>query len=162
MWVVAGILLGLVVVGVLAGFHAGPHAHAVASGAGILAAVWLIVMILLGQSQPLLYVLLGADLTISSVVGFAAYKALREGAAAGEEHRRHPVEGQLGRVVEALDPAGIVRVAGEDWTAVSLNGPVPAGGRVQVVSVRGVRLEVWGEDLSALQLAQPADEEAAK
>jgi membrane-bound ClpP family serine protease len=65
-------------------------------------------------------------------------------------------------VVEALDPAGIVRVAGEDWTAVSLNGPVPAGGRVQVVSVRGVRLEVWGEDLSALQLAQPADEEAAK
>ncbi len=34
MWVILGILLGLVVLAALLGFHIGPHSHAVAGAAG--------------------------------------------------------------------------------------------------------------------------------
>ena len=49
-----------------------------------------------------------------------------------------------------LDPEGIVRVNGENWSAVAVNAPVPAGTPVQVVRVAGVRLEVWGDQVTAL------------
>ena len=42
MWIVAGVLLGLVVFSSIFGFHIGPHAHAVAAVAGIAAAGFLI------------------------------------------------------------------------------------------------------------------------
>ncbi|MHB8244107.1 MAG: NfeD family protein [Acidimicrobiales bacterium] len=161
MWVVAGILLGLVVLGAVAGFHAGPHAHLIGSVAGVVAALWLLVMALLGDSRPLLYVLLGADVTISAIMGFAGWKVLHSPEGIAEHDRPPPsVEGHLGVAVAALSPEGIVRVGGEDWTAVSLNGPVPVGGRVQVISKNGVRLEVWGEDNPVIAPSALRDEGA--
>lgn len=159
MWIVAGVLLGLVVVGVLAGLHAGPHAHAAAAIVGVVAAVWLVVMAFLGEAKPLLYVLLGADLTMTGLVGFGAWRALAGGSARAQgAGSQHSVEGAYGTALEPLDPEGVVRVRGEDWSAVSLNGPVAAGGRVQVISVRGVRLEVWGEtDPLAVRPADPVE-----
>jgi membrane-bound serine protease (ClpP class) len=62
--------------------------------------------------------------------------------------RRRPVTGldslvgQRGDVREALDPAGLVFVAGELWSARTASGPLPAGASVEVVSVDGLRLLV--------------------
>ncbi|HLI42903.1 MAG TPA: NfeD family protein [Acidimicrobiales bacterium] len=147
MWIVAGILLGLVVLGVVAGFHVGPHGHLAGAVAGILAAVWLIVMLALGDTRPILYVLLGADVSITALMGFAGWRVLSSPGGLAEHDVPPPsAEGHTGIAVKPLEPEGIVRVDGEEWSAVSLNGPVPAGAEVQVIRVSGVRLEVWGEE----------------
>lgn len=155
MWVIAGILLGLVVLGAVAGFHAGPHAHLLGAVAGVLAAIWLVVMALVGNPHPLLYVLLGADVTITGLLAYAGWKVLQSPGTIAE-HDKPPssIEGKIGTAVGALTPEGIVTVAGEQWTAISLNGPVPAGAHVQVISSKGVRLEVWGEDERVLAPGQ--------
>jgi membrane-bound ClpP family serine protease len=56
------------------------------------------------------------------------------------------LEGVSGTAISELNPDGTVRVRGESWSAHSLNGRVPAGGTVQVINAKGVRLEVWGEE----------------
>lgn len=151
MWIVAGILLGLVVLGILAGFHVGPHAHLWTAIAGVVAALWLVIMAILGEARPLLYVLLGADLTISTLMALAAWKVLKSPVATVQKDKPVPsVEGREGIALSTLSPEGIVRVGGEQWTAVSMNGEVPVGGRVQVINANGLRLEVWREDESAL------------
>lgn len=144
MWIVAGVLLGLVVVASLAGFHLGPHAHLAAGVLGVVAAVWLIVMAGSGRSTPLLWVLLSADLVVSGGVGVMAWYGLSGRATAG--HRPVSLEAAEGVAVGDLTPQGIVRVRGEQWSAISVNGNHPAGSRVQVLRTSGVRLEVWGED----------------
>lgn len=151
MWVVAGILLGLVVLGVVAGFHVGPHGHLAGSVAGVLAAVWLLIMLALGDARPLLYVLLGADVSVTALMGFAGWHVLRTPGAMAEHDVPPPsVEGHLGIAVSALGPEGIVRVDGEEWSAISLNGAIPVGAELQVIRVNGVKLEVWCETNPAL------------
>jgi membrane-bound ClpP family serine protease len=56
-----------------------------------------------------------------------------------------PLAGAEGSALTALSPTGVVRVAGETWTAESVSGPLPVGAPVHVVSVRGLRLLVWSE-----------------
>lgn len=157
MWLIAGMLLGVVVLASLAGFHAGPHAHAVAAIAGVLAAVVLVIMAATGHDQPLLFVLLGADLSLSTAVGYGAWRALvsapgATGAGRGD-HLLHGgrwgIEASMGTALSTLDPKGIVRVRGEEWSAESVNGTIPAGTAVQVIEVDGLRLRVWGEEATA-------------
>jgi membrane-bound ClpP family serine protease len=148
MWLAAGILLGVVVVASLAGFHVGPHAHAVAAAAGVLAAAWLIVMAATGRGTTLLWVLLGADVVVSAGVGVMAWSGFSKATTIAPPARR--LEGTEGIAVSDLTPEGIVRVRGEEWSAVSLNGRIAAGTRVQVISVAGVRLEIWGEEAEPL------------
>jgi hypothetical protein len=59
MWVVAGMLLGVVLLASVLGFHIGPHGHAAAGVVGVFAA-WLLVKAFSGRSARLLWVLLGA------------------------------------------------------------------------------------------------------
>lgn len=160
MWVVAGVLLGIVVVAALAGFHAGPHAHLVSAAAGVAAAVWLFVMALTGDDRPLLFVLLGADVSVSGVLGVTAWRALVAGEGAGpSSSSASAIEGEMGVAVSDLDPTGIVRVRGEEWSAEAVNGTVRAGTPVQVIDVQGIRLRVWGEDVRPSVAA--ADDQAA-
>ncbi len=160
MWIVAGILLAVVVAGFFAGLHVGPHAHVPAAVAGVLAAVWLIAMALLGDAEPLLFVLLGADVTVTAVLGVGAVKVLRSPEALSEQNKPPPSsEGKMGTAVTALQPDGIVVVGGEQWSAVSVNGNVAAGAPVQVIRATGVRLEVWGEDNPMLASPAPNNEE---
>jgi membrane-bound serine protease (ClpP class) len=62
--------------------------------------------------------------------------------------RRRPVTGmegmagQLGLVRRALEPRGMVLVAGELWQAESDEGPLPVGTQVVVARVEGFRLHV--------------------
>ncbi|HVB06921.1 MAG TPA: NfeD family protein [Acidimicrobiales bacterium] len=144
MWAIAGVLLGLVAVASLVGFHAGPHSHAFAGGVGLVAAVWLVVMALTGQSGPLLWLFFGADVAVSAAVGTAAWKGLQ---AAHQVPAVQPtrLEGAHGHALVDLNPEGTVRVRGETWSARSLNGRIAAGSEVQVINAKGVRLEVWGE-----------------
>ena len=64
-------------------------------------------------------------------------------------HRRKPetgkeeMVGEVGRVVEDLDPEGLVKVRGELWRAVSKDGSrIKVGEKVRVVEVRGLTLVV--------------------
>ncbi len=148
MWVVAGVLLGLVVLASLVGFHTGPHAHFAAGVIGVCAAAWLVFMAVDGRSAPVLWALLSADVVVSAGVGIMAWNGLSGRAIAG--HHTTSLEGVEGVAVGDMTPEGIVRVRGEDWSAVSVNGDVRAGCRVQVLRAVGVHLEVWGEEDEAL------------
>jgi membrane-bound ClpP family serine protease len=149
MWVIAGVLLGLVVLASLIGFHVGPHAHVAAGVFGVLAAAWLVVMAVDGRSAPVLWALLSADLVVSAGIGTLAWKGLTtRGINVADRHLVSP-NGAEGVAIGDLDPEGIVRVNGENWSAVAVNGPVRAGTPVQVVRVAGVRLEVWGDETAA-------------
>ena len=72
------------------------------------------------------------------------------GAAAGLQAQYRPLAmgretllGQVGTVRQALEPAGIVHVEGEEWSAISADGkPIAAGTRVQVVGTDGLTLRV--------------------
>ena len=151
MWIIAGVLLGLVVLAALVGFHSGPHAHVVSGVVGVLAAAWLVFMAVDGRSAPILWALLSADIVVSAGVGVMAWNVLWRPQPGG--HHVSSPEGAEGVAVTDLAPEGIVRVRGEQWSALSVNGTVRAGSRVQVLRAAGVRLEVWGEDTEAL----PAD-----
>jgi membrane-bound ClpP family serine protease len=148
MWIIAGVLLGLLVLASLVGFHTGPHAHFAAGVIGVFAAAWLVFMAVDGRSAPVLWALLSADVVVSVGVGILAWNGLWGRAAT--VHHAHSIEGSEGLAVGDLTPRGIVRVGGEDWSAVSVNGNVSAGGRVHVLRAAGLRLDVWGEDIEAL------------
>lgn len=154
MWIVAGLLLGLVLVTSLVGFHSGPHTHVVAAVVGILAAGWLLFMASDGQSAPLLWVLFGADVVISAGIGVMGWVAIRRTGEVGSHLATGRLEGAEGVAVTDLGPEGVVRVHGEEWSATCLNGNLPAGSRVQVLH-GGVRLEVWGEQPSEVPSAAP-------
>ena len=146
MWMVAGVLLGAALLAGLVGLHTGPHAHLAAAAIGLVAAAWLVVMALSSAPSTLLLVVLGADLSASVGIGVGAWRGLRHRAAAPLRHGPSALEGREGVAVNELDPDGVVRVQGEDWSARSLNGPVRAGTPVQVIRADGVRLEVWGAE----------------
>lgn len=145
MLVVAGVLLGVVILFALLGFHTGPHSHALAGVVGFVAAIWLIVMALTGRSSAVLWSLFSADLVLSAGAGTLAWRGLSAKGRASA-HRALRIEGAEGVAVSDLTPEGIVRVNGEQWSATSLNGTVRAGSPVQVIGQRGVHIEVWGEE----------------
>lgn len=148
MWIVAGALLGATLLAGLVGLHTGPHTHVVAALAGLAAAVWLVVMAVTGAPGTLLYVLLGADLSVSAGIGIGAWRGLRPGGRPPQlRHGPGRLEGREGTAVSDCDPDGVVRVDGEEWSAHALNGPIRAGTPVQVIRAEGVRLEVWGDVL---------------
>jgi membrane-bound serine protease (ClpP class) len=62
--------------------------------------------------------------------------------------------GSTAVVVRDLDPVGVVRVGSEEWSAVTHHPPLPAGRRVEVVTVDGLRLGV--EPPRPVQTAAPA------
>ena len=144
MWIIAGILLGLVVLASLVGFHTGPHSHLAAGIIGLVAAVWLVVMAVVGRSAPLLWALLSADLVVSTGVGVMGWFGVKHRATGTPRATR--LEAAEGVALSDLAPEGIVSVRGEQWSARSLNGHVRAGGRVQVIRVSGIHLEVWAEE----------------
>jgi membrane-bound serine protease (ClpP class) len=66
--------------------------------------------------------------------------------------------GRRGEVRDALDPAGLVFVAGELWSARTSAGPVPAGATVEVLAVDGLWLEVRPVAEPTAPAAPPAPE----
>ena len=69
----------------------------------------------------------------------AAFRAQLSPLAMGREL----VIGKAGLARQALDPYGIVHIEGEEWTAEAPEGEViPAGARIRVVALDGLRLRV--------------------
>lgn len=148
MWVVAGVLIGLVILASLVSLHSGPHANVVAAAVGLGTAGWFLLMAAEGHGVPILWALLSADLVVSAGVAIMAWSGLKHAASGEITAVKHlsSIESAEGIAVSDLADEGIVRVHGEEWTAVSVNGRVPAGSRVQVLRAAGVHLEVWGEE----------------
>ncbi|MCD6372513.1 MAG: nodulation protein NfeD [Thermococcus sp.] len=69
-------------------------------------------------------------------------------AAVVRAHRRKPeagkeeLVGEIGKVVEDLDPEGVVKIRGELWKAETNGEKIPVGEKVRVVEVRGLTLIV--------------------
>ncbi len=146
MWIVAGVLLGSVLLFSLLGLHLGPHSHAVAGVLGVVAAAFLVAMLASGHTESLLFLLLGADLATTTGTGYLAWRGLRDERAGVRHHGTARLEGSVGIVTSDLDPEGVVRVGGESWSATSLDGTIRKGATVHVVSAKGVRLEVLPAD----------------
>jgi len=146
MWLVAGLLIGLMVLGLLVGLHTGPHTHGVASVFGVAAAIWLIIMATQGHTLSLVIVLLVAVVLVTAGTLALTWRGLSDQDELVGGSKAGSLEGSQGTAVTDLGPEGIVRVRGEDWSAKSLNGQVHAGERIQVINAIGVRLEVWGEE----------------
>ena len=144
MWVLAGVLIGLALAAAVAGFHLGPHVHVAAGIVGVVAAVWLLVMVIQGQSTVTLWALLVAMLIVAAGAVAIGWYGLRGSGTIAYHPER--VEGAEGVAVVDLDPDGLVRVRGEQWSATSVNGIARAGTRVQVLRLTGLRLEVWAEE----------------
>ena len=62
--------------------------------------------------------------------------------------RRKPVTGPedmtgtTGKTITPLNPQGLIRVKGENWQAISLEGNIEASKKVVVVSIEGLTLKV--------------------
>lgn len=160
MWVVAVVLLGLFALLVLLGLRAGPHSHLAGALFGAAAAAWLLAMALSGHGETLVWTLFGVDLGASLGIALAAREALRRPAA--QNHPLGTLTGREGIAVSDLNPEGVVRVGGEDWSAISMNGPIARGGRVQVVEREGVRIGVWGIEAPADQIDSGEQPETRK
>lgn len=77
-----------------------------------------------------------------TIVTFAIRAQLKQ-----PEVGREALVGRSGRTRNELSPEGMVHVAGELWTAVSVDGQIiPADTDVRVVGVDGLRLEVERKD----------------
>src|SRR5437016_4725306 len=77
--------------------------------------------------------------------GLALILALRRKVQTGREG----LIGAVGVARTQLSPEGTVFVQGEIWSAESLDGVIPAGARVRVARVEGLRLQVNREEASA-------------
>ena len=147
MWVFAGILLGLVVLASLFGFHAGPHAHLVAGALGALAATVLLVMAVEGDASELSWLLLrwrsGAFGRSGSrgLAGFGQTGPDRRPPSGAGSHRSGRGGRERPRPRRHSESArrGLERDSGQRPGQVGDGGAGRGPG--------GVRLEVWGEEL---------------
>jgi len=146
MWVVVGVLLGVVLLSALLGFHVGPHAHMFAAVLGVGVAVFLFILAATGHASATLWTLFGADLAVSVGVGTVGWKGLTTAGTRPFGHGSAGLVGVEGVAVTDLAPNGIVRIRGENWSSTSLNGTIHAGDPVQVLKAEGVRLSVWSDD----------------
>ncbi len=87
--------------------------------------------------------------------GYVIQQAIRTRRMRGET-RTDRLIGQEGEVTRELSPIGVVQVASEEWTAESVAGHLPAGERVRVVALQGLRLKV--EPIEHRAPAAPAPE----
>lgn len=169
MWAVAGALLAAFVLLSVMGALTSPHLHIGAALAGVAAAVALLIVALAEANAELAWALFGLDLAASAAIGVSAWSGLRHLRRLGDRvvlTAAPPPPGLVGcqgEAVSALGPEGIVRVRGEQWTAVSMNGPTPARARVQVIGVEGLHLQVWNEQTGTNGLPAPdwPDEEVS-
>ncbi len=97
---------------------------------------------------------------VATTGGVGAFFVLGVAAALRARHAplavgRETMIGKIGTVQRALDPAGIVHLEGEDWSAVAVgDGAVPAGTAVRVLEAEGLTLRVEAlskDEVAALQ-----------
>jgi len=83
-------------------------------------------------------ILVSGILILLAAIMWRVYAVYRRDAMVGPES----LIGKTARVVEDLDPEGMVEVEGELWKARSVGGRVPRGARVRVLDYNGLTLIV--------------------
>jgi len=141
-WVTGAVLVVLVASAWLLCAHAGGHALFVPLPALALAVVWALTVP--GHNHAAAWWLVAMSAAAAGVGGMIGAAALSQRWKAASTPTA-TLRGASGTAVTPLTPAGVVRVAGESWSAVSLSGPLAAGVPVHVARADGVRLEVWSE-----------------
>ncbi len=141
-WGTAAILLALLVGTGLLCAHAGGHAWFVPLPALVLAVAWAFTASAHSSEAGWWLVALSALACAGGVLlaGSALRQRLR-----GTVVGLPPLRGTTGVAITDMTPTGVVRVGGENWSAASVSGNLPAGAPVHVAGVRGVRLDVWSE-----------------
>jgi membrane-bound serine protease (ClpP class) len=118
--------------------------HGVLTSGGI--ASFILGSLLLTSNQaPFLRISL--ILIVAVAVLTAAFFLFAVGAGVRAQRRkvqtgREGLVGEIGVVRRELSPEGMVFVLGELWSAASTGTTIPAGARVRVVGVSGLRLDV--------------------
>jgi len=79
---------------------------------------------------------------IIAVFVFIMYKAIIPGLRRKKISVAEEMIGATGEVTEPLKPAGTVKINGEYWQAKSLEGNIEVGDEVEVMKIKGLRLEV--------------------
>jgi len=122
--------------------------HGILTAGGIVSFV-LGSLLLTEHQAPFLRISVVLILAMAGVT--AAFFAFAVGAGIRAQSRkvqtgREALIGAVGVVRSDLAPSGTVFVQGELWTADSENGVIPAGQRVRVTRIEGLRLEVRKEE----------------
>lgn len=143
-WLVGAVVVMLVASATATGAHAGPHSLLGVALAWAAAVAWFVVALAVGGMSGVGWVLAGFAAAVSGVSVALALPALRVRQLPPPPDKLPP-PGEPGRATTELDPVGVVYVKGESWTAESVNGRVPAGAEVRVVSNEGMRLRVWSD-----------------
>jgi membrane-bound ClpP family serine protease len=141
-WLTGAILVALVVAAWLLCAHAGGHALFVPVPALALVVLWAVTVP--GDHGGTGWWLVALSAAAAGVGGTVGASALRQRLRSASVPPP-TLAGMSGVTVTPLRPGGVVQVASETWTALSLSGPLPAGAPVHVVRRDGVRLEVWSE-----------------
>ena len=122
--------------------------HGILTAGGIISFV-LGSLLLTEHQAPFLRISLTLIFTMTALTaGFFAF-AVGAGIRAQRQQVRTGREGLVGAIGVArseLSPAGTVFVQGELWSAESVDGVIPAGARVRVTRVDGLRLRVQKEE----------------
>ena len=107
-----------------------------------IAVLALIVLILwifdIELSIPVIVILVLALGTFIFVIHRAIIPAIRQRKTSGAEG----MIGMTGEVTEPLKPKGTVRIKGEYWKAISIDGEVDTGAVIEVTGINGLNLEV--------------------
>jgi len=102
-------------------------------------------LLLFNPAVPEAHVSLPLIVLVALGAGAFTFFTLRAIVRAKDEPVRSGMEALMssfGTALTLLDPAGLVRVRAEQWSAESVGGPIPAGTEVRVVRVAGVKLIV--------------------
>jgi membrane-bound serine protease (ClpP class) len=122
--------------------------HGILTAGGIISFV-LGSLLLTEHQAPFLRISLTLIFTMAALTaGFFAF-AVGAGIRAQRQQVRTGREGLVGAIGVArseLSPEGTVFVQGELWSAESVDGVIPAGARVRVTRVDGLRLRVQKEE----------------
>jgi len=115
-----------------------------------------ILILMLDEAAVIVVILLilhflGIQITLPIKIGagiiFVIFVLIRHVAVIPSFHRkqvtgREGMIGEQGKVVEPLNPVGVITIKGEYWNAKSVNDSIEAGENVEIVGLEGLTLRV--------------------
>ena len=144
MFVFSIVLVVVMVISIAVSLHLGPH---LGVGSGIISLVISAIAIIFATTRSgpidttlLIIYLLALAISIAVIV-FGARSIIAETKVPRSRATTSPI-GHIGRALSDIDPEGRVKVNGEEWSARSVDSPIPIGSEVFVVDADKIHLTV--------------------